>query len=254
MKKSTFYYKIFFLRYGLILSVLIMIGFRTYKTLQDHALSTDVDVNIFDFFRLLFIHTETATVDYIYMGDPKTLLGIVSILFIGVIQSSTHFMKSNQQYRYLELVRYKNKKNYIHKMKKTSLKHAILYAVISFTLLLLTVFFVNKDLFSSYSHYPSASLSIITFLLVGYLIVLCFFLFAMSSAMIYINLLKGRLISMVTGLLLTIFIVMVDINMKQVNILLFDYQFYFFDSLLILLSIYIVITILGHYVIKKYET
>ncbi|WHY86518.1 hypothetical protein QNH39_01065 [Neobacillus novalis] len=71
--------------------------------------------------------------------------------------------------------------------------------------------------------------------------------------MIYVSLVKGSVPAIMAGLIVPLILIMADITQTAFNFILFDYEFFFVDSLLFITLLNCLISILGKILIKKYN-
>jgi hypothetical protein len=252
MRKKVIY-RIKLVEHSFYIMIFILIGINVMQNLSIHAENQSSHMNIIDFFSLLFINTQNPSVDYIDFRNPTTLLGIVTILFIGAIYTSNHFIKFNKQYLYMTLIRYGNVKRYICDMTRRSLKRSLTFTFLLYAFLLVTITTMNKSIFTLHSSYSSYSIVTSSIIFLNYYLIFLLFIFTISRLMIYVNLIKGSVLSILVGLTVPILILMADIKQTSLNVILFDYAFFFLDSVSVAFILNVLISILGKILIKKYK-
>lgn len=243
----------FLLKQFFITLLFILIGVNVLQNLSIHVKNQSVQMNVLDFYSLLFINTQNPYVDYIDFRSPITLLGIVTIMLIGAIYTSAHFISFNKQNLYMVLMRYGNLKSYIREMRRESLKKSFIFTVLLNTLFLMLIYTIDKSVFSTHSSYSTFSKISMFSIIINYFFILFLFVFTISRLMIYVNLIKGNITSLLVGLLIPIVIIMIDINQTKFNVILFDYDSFFLDSLIVVIIVNVLISLLGKMFIQKYE-
>ncbi|WP_062197957.1 hypothetical protein [Massilibacterium senegalense] len=235
------------------ITVFTLIGINVMQDLGNHVENQNVQMNILDFYSMLFINTQNPNIDYIDFRQPSTLLGIITILFTGAIYTSTHFLKFNKQYFYMVLIRYGNMKSYIREMQRKSLRNSLIFTLLLYVLLFITVFSLDKSIFWLNSSYSSYSMVTNLCYIFVYFLILFLFIFTINRLMIYLNLIKGSVLAILLGLTMPVIILMIDINQTKLNILSFDYNRFFLDSLSVAIILNVLISILGKKLLNKYK-
>lgn len=243
----------YLLKQAFFIMIFILIGINGIQSLSNHVKNQSVYMNILDYYNLLYINTQNPTVDYIDYKNPTTLLGIVTILILGAIYTSNHFVRFNKHHLYMVLIRYGSFKSYIFEMHRKSLKQAFIFTILLNTLLLSTVYIMDKSIFLIESSYSIYSIFTVFSFISIYLLILFLFILTISRLMIYVNLFKGSVVSILFGIAAPIAILIVDINQTNLNIILFDYEYYFIDSLFVFGILNFLISIISKLLIKKYE-
>lgn len=236
-----------------VITVVTVVGINIVQNLSNHVENQNVHMNILDFFSMLFINTQNSNIDYIDFRQPSTLLGIITILFTGAIYTSTHFLRFNKQYLYMMLIRYRNMKSYLWEMQRKSLKNSLIFTLLLYVLLLITVYSLDKNIYVLNSSYSSYSLTTNLCYIFIYFLNLFLFIFTINRLMIYLNLIKGSVVAILFGLTMPVILLMIDINQTKVNILLFDYNYFFLDSLSVAIFFNVLISILGKKLLNKYK-
>jgi len=241
------------LKCTLFLGLFILVGFNIIQHMDNHAEFKKVHMNIVDFYNSLFLNTQNTKIDYVDFKSFKTLLGIVTIIIIGTIYVSSNVFSLNKRRLYLVILRYKNINSFLLNMQAITLKKSFIYSFILNSILLITIFAFNDSILYSISDYANLSNKDIIMLILTYAITFALFIFTISKIIIYAYILKGSNFSIIFGLVIPIIILMIDINFKPFNVILFDYHLFFVDSLIIIIGLNFLISLIGRNLINKYD-
>lgn len=187
---------------------------RDFQILNDHTKRYTLN----DFLQRLFIDNQTNIVK----EDPLLYLGYFTILYIGIIYTSSHLKDINQ----FHLMRIKYLNNYIKRAFKQSFIDSLIYVLlVSFTTIAM-VYLLQPSFF----RYPAFINDLIIFALYGFSLFL--FLLTINLIMIFTYLRRNNLIILYIGFIFSLIVFSTDILVTNYNFILYNQRLYFIDSIL----------------------
>lgn len=175
-----------------------------------------------DYMKLLFIHTQTPNLDYIAEGDPLVYLGFFTVLMTGILFTTAHLKEVNQ----FHLIRYQLLDTFIKKAFMKSIGSSLSYIVMLWFTTVIVVYLLLPDFLGSLS-------SVNELVLISlYCCSLLLFYLTISKLMILLFIKTSRLLALYIVIIFAVAVLAIDVSIIGFNLLLYDYKYFFVDSIL----------------------
>lgn len=183
-----------------------------------------------DLLNIIFMTDEFSIYPYLSKNDITILLFVSTFYIIGIIIVSYDFLSKSNEYYIFVYSRNGNKHKVIKYMKSNVLLKSIFYSIsYSITCYIMSIWFAKKN----YNYIKNFDLRLLVDVTMhSIVIILALLLFQKILLFIYISV--NSSISFVSGLVVLSFLLILDLQLKNINIILFSSQKHFIDSILIL--------------------
>lgn len=224
-------------------SLLINIKFTT---LMEYPIYSDKSI-LLNYFVKFWGNTQIKNLDSYYILDVFSIVRPFIVLFLGIVFSTFSFMSTPSTYSYFTFYRKRRMYDYCISESYLIIFNAIRYVLLwVFSIVIYVFYFKFIENISILFDYEVLKL------LVLHTILMLVFICNMSFICLILNVLYSKLIGFIVIIGGTLFTIYLDLKLKSINIILFDYNSCFIDSFIIQIFILVFCFLIYKYIYKLY--